>query len=134
MNSSANKFNVSCVRSCKRRFRSKINWNEWQLRTQLRVNLVSMMIAFFALHFSFLILTTWYQYKSSVEAAVQPSLTDIFETKLSTSSDAITLCYQQQENSDVYTVKSISKIASDILAYPSSFATTPQLLVNHQDL
>jgi hypothetical protein len=100
----------------------------------LRSHLVSIVLAFFAANFTFLILTTWYEYQSSVLAQVHPVILNEFETKLITTSDAITLCYQQQENQDSATVKRIKSIAADAVAYPASYATTPLKLVDQKNL
>jgi hypothetical protein len=128
------KSNAGFFRRLKRRFRDKVNWNNWTLKAQLRTHLISMVLAFFIGHFIFLILTTWYQYQSSVISQVHDSLLDIFSTKLNYTSNAITLCYQQNENTDVLTVKRLQRIVSDFNKYPASYSNTPAQLVDQNEL
>ena len=119
MNSSlSKKSKAGCFRRLKRRFREKVDWNNWSLKAQLRTHLTSIVLAFFIGHFIFLILSTWYQYQSSVISHVHDSLLNIFSTKLNYTSDAITLCYQQNENSDVDSIKRLQNIVSDYNKYP----------------
>jgi hypothetical protein len=122
--------NAGCFRRAKRRCRDKINWNNWTLKAQLRTHLISMVLAFFIGHFIFLILTTWYQYQSSVISQVHDSLLDIFSTKLNYTSNAITLCYQQNENNDVNAVKRLQSTVNDFNKYPASYSQTPSKLVD----
>ena len=126
--------NAGCFRHAKRRCRDKINWNNWTLKAQLRTHLISMVLAFFIGHFIFLILTTWYQYQSSVISQVHDSLLDIFSTKLNYTSNAITLCYQQNENNDVNAVKRLQNIVNDLNKYPTSYSQTPSKLVDQSEL
>lgn len=128
------KSNAGCFRRLKRRCRDKINWNNWTLKAQLRTHLVSMVLAFFIGHFIFLILTTWYQYQSSVISQVHDDLLDIFQTKLNDTSDAITLCYQQNENNDVNTIKRLTNIVTDFNNYQVSYSNTPSQLVDQTEL
>ena len=128
------KSNAGCFRRLKRRFREKVNWNNWTLKAQLRTHLISMVLAFFIGHFIFLILTTWYQYQSSVISQVHDSLLDIFSTKLNYTSNAITLCYQQNENSDVNAIKRLQNIVSDYNKYPVSYSLNVPKLVDQSEL
>lgn len=128
------KSNAGCIRRLKRRFRDKVNWNNWTLKAQLRTHLISMVLAFFIGHFIFLILTTWYQYQSSVISQVHDSLLDIFSTKLNYTSNAITLCYQQNENTDVNAVKRIQNIVGDYNKYPASYINSPSKLIDQSEL
>jgi hypothetical protein len=80
-------------RKLKRLLRAKVDWNNWTLKGQLRTHLISMVLAFFSCHFIFLILTTWFQYQSTVASKTHDSIIDVFAKKLNFTSDAITLCF-----------------------------------------
>ncbi len=62
MNTEKRKKAAGLYRRVKRLFRAKIAWNEWPLKVQLHTQIISLVLAFFVVNFTFLILTTWYQY------------------------------------------------------------------------
>ena len=65
---------------------------------------------------------------------VHDSLLDIFSTKLNYTSNAITLCYQQNENSDVKAIKRLQNIVSDYNKYPVSYSLNVPKLVDQSEL
>ena len=66
--------NLGFWRSCKRKMRAKISWNDWALKHQLRVQLFTLVLFFFCAYFSCLVALTLIQYRNTLIAEVDPSL------------------------------------------------------------
>ena len=74
--------NIGCWRFLKRNLRSKISWNDWALKHQLRFQLFAIVMFFFTAYYTFLIILTWIKYKRDFISIVSPEISLKYQSRI----------------------------------------------------
>ena len=126
--------NIGLWRFFKRNLRTKISWNDWALKHQLRVQLFTLVLFFFCAYFSCLVALTLIQYRNTLISEIDPTLNNIYQQRIVTTSMSAAKCYHDLENFDKSEVLRIAGIYQDTLNSQIAFELQEQTLVDQTQI
>ena len=123
---------INIFRRFKRKIRSKVNWNNWPMKYQLRVHLFTLFGMFFLVYFLGILLYANFDYKSLVVKNIQPYWAPMIQNRLeyATQSVSTTMYMADKVASDaavrlqrIYSLAAVTKDTSHLFpvkhtAYP----------------
>ena len=86
------KQSVNCYRKFKRRLRMQVNWNEWPLRWQMVIHIVTLSAFFSVTYCIFIITITFAIYRNDILRSSEPKLRDFHKDNLQTLTDTVLNC------------------------------------------
>ena len=66
------KKNVNVWRRCKRKLRTRIDWNNWQLSHQMATHIATQMVVFVIIYCLFITIITSFYYRNDVLVQIEP--------------------------------------------------------------